>query len=230
MQKKKLEGSIICFDGIDGSGKSTQINLVGKYLENKGYKVLYLRQPGIPGCGEHIREALFSDKEHVRVRDFWAKRLLYVAEYREFIDKYRSHTYDDTVILCDRCVLSSNPAYGGAELGDMDEVLGRTVPLYEDLADKAPDLIVLFNVYLSKSVERLRERKEKNYYDRESLNFKEKCIENFSILGDIEEMSPHSLGLEAGSYIFRDVDANGDVDETFKNVINLLEEVFDICE
>lgn len=230
MEKKKLEGSIVCFDGIDGSGKSTQIDLVGKYLEGKGYKVVYLRQPGIPGCGDFIREALFSDKLHVRVGDFWAKRLLFIAEYREFIDRYRSHAYDDTVILCDRCVLSSNPVYGGAEIGDMEEVLRKTVPLYEDLADKAPDLIILFNTTLSKSIERLESRKEGNYYDRESLEFKKRCIDNFNILGDIEEMNPYSLGLETGSYIFRDIDANGSVDETFKNVINLLEEVFDICE
>ena len=228
MEKKDIKGSIICFDGIDGCGKTSQISLVGEYLEDKGYKVLYLRQPGIPGCGETIREALFSEKINGRVHDFWSKRLLFIAEYREFVDRYRSDDYKDIVILCDRCMLSSNPVYGGAELGDMDEVLKKTVPLYEDLADKAPDLIVLFNADLHKSIERLEARKEGNYYDRESLEFKKNCIQNLSILGDLEEMNPYTLGLETGSYIFRDVDANGNIDETFNNTIKLLEKVFNI--
>lgn len=191
--------------------------------------MLCLRQPGIPGVGEYLRNALFdSSKITNRLHDFWAKRLIYIAEYREFIDRYRSNHYKDTVILCDRSVISSNIAYGGAELGDEVEVMRRTVPFYEDLADKAPDVIVIFEVELHKTIERLRKRNVSNYYDDKDLEFKLRCEEIFEMLGDIEEMNPDYIGLSAGSDIFRYVDANKEINDVFRETIKILEEKFEI--
>lgn len=229
MEKKKLEGSIICFDGIDGTGKSTQINLVAKYLEEKGYKVLCVRQPGIPGVGDHLRNALFDDsKINNRLHEFWAKRLIYIAEYREFVDRYRSGVYKDTVILCDRSVITSNIAYGGAELGDEVEVMRRAVPLYEDLACDAPDTIIIFQVELHKTIERLRRRDASNYYDEKNLEFKLRCEEIYESLRDIEIMNPDYLGLLQGSDTIRYIDANKDIDDVFNQIIKLLETEYDL--
>lgn len=229
MEKQKLEGSIICFDGIDGTGKSTQINLVAKYLEERGYKVLCVRQPGIPGVGDYLRKALFDDsKINNRLHEFWAKRLIYIAEYREFVDRYRSGVYKDTVILCDRSVITSNIAYGGAELGDEVEVMRRSVPLYEDLACYAPDKIIIFQVELHKTIERLRKRDSSNYYDDKELEFKLRCEEIYETLREIEVMNPDCLGLLPGSDIIRYIDANKDVDDVFNQIIKILETEYDL--
>lgn len=231
MEKQKLEGTIICFDGIDGSGKSTQINLVADYLQNKGYNVLCLRQPGIPGVGNHLRKALFDDSGiNNRLHDVWAKRMIYLAEYREFVDRYRSERYKDTVILCDRSVISSNIAYGGAEIGDEVEVMKRTVPFYEDLKDLAPDAIIIFEVELHKTIERLRKRNSGNYYDDKDLEFKTRCEKIYEMLGDIEEMNPEYLGLAPGSNIFRYVDANRDVSAVFSDITEIINNMFEVSD
>lgn len=229
MEKQKIEGAIICFDGIDGSGKSTQIKLVADYLQDKGYDVLCLRQPGIPGVGTHLRNALFDDSSiNNRLHDVWAKRMIYLAEYREFVDRYRSERYKNTVILCDRSVISSNIAYGGAEIGDEVEVMKRTVPFYEDLADKAPDAIIIFEVALHKTIERLRKRSAGNYYDDKDLEFKLKCEKIYEMLGEIEEMNPDYLGLAPGSNIFRYVDASKDIPFVFSDIIEIINTMFEV--
>jgi len=65
------KGLFITFEGADGCGKTTQINLLKEYLENKGYEVLLTREPGGVGLGVKIREIL-----ELRRRSFFKSRSL----------------------------------------------------------------------------------------------------------------------------------------------------------
>jgi dTMP kinase len=56
---------LITFEGIEGVGKSTQINLVLDWLKNKGFSTKLLREPGSTNFGEKIRELLLSKESNI---------------------------------------------------------------------------------------------------------------------------------------------------------------------
>ena len=59
------KGLFITFEGVDGCGKTTQINLLKSYLEKKGYDIVLTREPGGKGLGEKIREILLNYNSEV---------------------------------------------------------------------------------------------------------------------------------------------------------------------
>lgn len=227
MNKQSIKGKMIFFDGPDGSGKSTQLREVAKYLRDKGYDVVETRQPGMPGeHGDNIRKALFGKD---RYRDFWATRMLFVAEHLEFMDRYG---YDaNRVILCDRSVITSNNCIGGAEYGDIYEVISTLAPMYR-LADRKPDTIVIFSVTPETVKQRLQSRLseggEINHYDKKEESFHKASCMNYDLMEEMDEGNPRMLGLSSTKKTIYTIDANSEVSEVTKKAIELLEEIYDI--
>ena len=227
MNKPSINGKMIFFDGPDGSGKSTQIKIVKEDLESKGYDVLQLRQPGMPGeHGDNMRKALFGED---RYRDFWAIRLLFVAEHLEFMDRYGY--YKDKVILCDRCVLTSNTCIGGAEYGDLYEIMDELWRLH-GIASRKPDNILIYSVTPETVKQRLQSRLceggEMNYYDMKQESFHRKSCEYYDCMEEIDENRPTLLGLDSTKKTIYTIDANKDKDEVSKATIELLNKLYEI--
>lgn len=227
MKKPNIKGNIICFDGPDGSGKSTQLKEVAKYLRDKGYNVLELRQPGMPGeHGDNIRKALFGRD---RYRDFWAVRMLFAAEHLEFMDRYGYR--EDEVILCDRSVPVSNSCIGGAEYRNLEEVMNTLAPIY-NLADRNADTIIIFSVTPETVEQRLQSRLgeggEINHYDQQEKAFHIASCNNYNLMEEIDEISPKLLGLSDIKKTIYSVDANLSQEEVRNNTISLLNEIYDI--
>lgn len=106
----KLE-HFISFEGIDGSGKTTQIKLLKKHLENKGYEVYELREPGGTVLSERIRDILL-DKQYTNMSDR-AEMLLYSAARNQLLnEKIIPLLKSGYFILADRFV-DSTTAYQG---------------------------------------------------------------------------------------------------------------------
>ena len=129
---------LITFEGIEGVGKSTQINLILEWLISKGYSTKLLREPGSTDFGEKIRELLLSKESNISVH---TELLLMFAARSEMINKHLIGSTND-FILCDRYYHASI-AYQG---------YGRKLPL--DLIDQlikgincpTPDLTIIYDL------------------------------------------------------------------------------------
>ena len=129
---------LITFEGIEGVGKSTQINLILEWLISKGYSTKLLREPGSTDFGEKIRELLLSKESNISVH---TELLLMFAARSEMINKHLIGNTND-FILCDRYYHASI-AYQG---------YGRKLPL--DLIDQLikgincpiPDLTIIYDL------------------------------------------------------------------------------------
>ena len=122
----------VTFEGLDGSGKSTQAERLAKRLEEEGRVVVATREPGGTELGERIRDLVLHGG-HVSP---WAEALLYAASRAQHVDEViRPALERGASVVCDR-YLDSSVAYQGAgrELG-IDRVLdlnlvavGRLLP------------------------------------------------------------------------------------------------------
>lgn len=134
-------GTFIVFEGVEGSGKGTQIELARRFLEEKGFEVLATREPGGTELGERLRDFLLDPDTAIDAR---TEAMLFAAARAQHVTSVIRPALDDgKVVLCDR-YLDSSLAYQGAGrgLGESD-VLALNVWATQGLL---PDLVVLLNL------------------------------------------------------------------------------------
>jgi len=139
----------ITFEGIDGCGKSTQIELVYKYLTGLGFAAVTLREPGSTPVAERIREILLDRQAHIT--DI-TELLLYEAARAEITQKEIVPTLaKGTFVLCDRFYDSTTAYQGYGRKLDIAMVrrLHRVAA-----GTTTPDLTLLFDVDLKTAMKR----------------------------------------------------------------------------
>jgi len=129
---------LITFEGIEGVGKSTQINLILEWLKDKGFSVKLLREPGSTDFGEKVRELLLSKESNI---DAQTELLLMFAARSEMINTHLIDSQED-FILCDRYYHASI-AYQGygrkLSLNFIDHLInGINCPI--------PDLTIIYDL------------------------------------------------------------------------------------
>ena len=98
-------GLFITFEGADGCGKTTQLNLLKTYLESQGEEVLVTREPGGKGLGEKFREILLNYDGVVSER---CESFLFLADRAQNIDTIvKPAVNSGKIVLCDRHIDSS---------------------------------------------------------------------------------------------------------------------------
>jgi len=121
MHKDKTEhqGLFITFEGIDGSGKSTQVDKLKDYLCYKRFKVITLRDPGSTAISEKIRTILL-DKENIAMSS-WTELLLYESARAQLVEQIIKPALNEgKIVLCDRFYDSTTAYQGYARKLDMD--------------------------------------------------------------------------------------------------------------
>lgn len=154
MRKK---GLFITFEGIDGCGKTTQLNLLHNFLTRKGYEVVPTREPG----GNHqlckdIRNILLHTKCEV---DSKAEMFLFLADRAQHINKFiLPNLKEGKIVLCDRHT-DSTLAYQGYGRGQsLDEII-----FLNNIATNnvSPDLTFLYDVDIETSNARVGKEKDR---------------------------------------------------------------------
>ena len=161
------QGLFITFEGVDGCGKTTQMKLLSKYLQDKGYEVVITREPGAKGLGEKIREILLHYDGEVSSR---AESFLFLADRAQHIDKIINPAVENgKIVLCDRHT-DSTIAYQGYGRGvDINEL-----KMLNNLAtgSRKPDFTFVFDIDIETSMSRVG--KEKDRMESAGIEFFEK--------------------------------------------------------
>jgi dTMP kinase len=151
-------GKFITFEGLDGSGKSTQVEKLARSLRAHGLSVVITREPGGTAAGERIREVLLHSatsglSPHTEMALMFASRAQHIHEV------ILPALAEGRIVLCDRFT-DSTEAYqgGGRKLGSK-----AVLQLHEILCGNLqPDLTVLLDNEVAFTVERARRRNRKN--------------------------------------------------------------------
>jgi len=146
-----MKGKFIVFEGIDGSGKTTQLNLLADNLAARGCRVLCTREPGGTRVGERIRELLL-DPRYGELAPL-TEALLYAAARAQHVAQVILPALaEGNLVLCDRFV-DSSLAYQGSGRG-------MAIPLLEQINETAaagltPDLVLVFDISSGSGLDRI---------------------------------------------------------------------------
>ena len=163
---------VIIFEGIEGSGKTSHINYVSKYLKNRGIKHIKIREPGGTKNSEKIRKMILNNKSTFN-KD--TDLLLYLAARSENIYQLKKY-YKKKIILIDRFV-DSTIAYQHHGFGlnlSIIELLNKYL-----LKNFRIDFTFLNIVNKTNMKKRLRMRKKLNRYDKFQFKFYNKVQNGF---------------------------------------------------
>ena len=153
----QFHGKFIVLDGPEGSGKSTQMQLLRASLEAAGLDVLAVRDPGTTPIGEKIR-AILLDPAHVEM-GMRCEMLLYMAARAQMMTEIIQPALDaGKVVLCDRFV-SSTLAY---QLGG-DGMTTADIRAVAEIAIRGrwPDLTIILDMPADKSMARVQRAKDR---------------------------------------------------------------------
>lgn len=152
-----MAGTFITFEGIDGSGKSTQLRLLGNFLKQAGCGVLLTREPGGTPVGNRLRAALLDAQEEV---DPLTELLVFAADRAQHVRRVlRPALASGKVVISDRYADATN-AYQGAGRGFSPELIAEIIELAT--SGLKPDLTVLFDLPVEDSTARTSRRANGN--------------------------------------------------------------------
>jgi dTMP kinase len=151
------QGLFIVFDGPEGAGKSTQIELLRGRFRREGHEVVQVRDPGATRIGERIR-AILLDPAHVEM-GMRCEMLLYMAARAQLLSQLILPALSEgKTVLCDRFV-SSTLAY---QMGG-DDLTADDIHAAADIAIRRrwPDLVLLLDMPVGRSLGRVKRAKDR---------------------------------------------------------------------
>lgn len=168
-----MPGIFITFEGIDGSGKSTQLRLLSSFLRVNGCDVVVTREPGGTPLGARLRAALLDAQEQV---DPLTELLVFAADRAQHVRRVLRPTIESgRVVISDR-YYDATVAYQGAGRGFAPELIQQIVQLATE--GLKPDLTLLFDLPVSECLTRTgrrsNDRQKADRLDSEGKEFHER--------------------------------------------------------
>lgn len=200
------KGLFITFEGVDGCGKTTQIELLNKYLMEKGKETLLTREPGAKGLGIKLREILLNYNGEVSPQ---CESFLFLADRAQHIDCIiKPALTKGTVVLCDRHT-DSTVAYQGYGRGlNLDRI-----NMLNDIATGGlkPDLTIVFDIDTETSMKRVG--KEQDRMESAGIGFLNKVREGYL---KIAESEPERVKV---------INSSDTIENIHKQVVELIEKL-----
>ena len=202
----------ITFEGIEGCGKTTQVNKLKKYFESLGREVLVTLEPGGSRLGQTLRKILLSMDSQDLTRE--AELFLYLADRAQHVDQIiRPALEQGQVVISDRYA-DSTVVYQGYGRGLDPQILHS----FNEIATRGiwPDLTILLDlpveIGLKRAVTRNLQTKQtdEGRFEAESIDFHNRVREGYLTWA----------ALNKNRFII--VDATGSVDEIFEQIKNKL--------
>lgn len=170
-----VEGIFITMEGPDGSGKTTQIELLKTYLESKGYDIVITREPGGTVISEAIR-AIILNTEYQEMSHM-TELLLYASARAQLVNQVIKPALEEgKAVICDRFVESS-AVYQGIGRG-----LGVST-VYEvnnyALGDVKPKLTIFMDLDAEEGIKRKKNQTELDRMEMEDLSFHKRVVEGY---------------------------------------------------
>ena len=150
----KDKGYFISFEGIDGSGKSTQIQKLAEFLQARDFDIVITREPGGSKGGEEIRNLLLQGNV-----DRWSAEteiLLFTAARRDHLERIILPALEEgKIVICDRFTDSTRMYQGmrGVNLRNLVDALNEKVIKFD------PDLTIVIDINPEISLKRAKSRK-----------------------------------------------------------------------
>lgn len=200
----------LSFEGIEGAGKSSQLKRTTEYLEEKGYRVLVLREPGGTTFGERLRKAVLDSSKELHPL---AEAHLFASARAQLLHEVVMKELEKagTAIICDRYIDSSLAYQGnGRNLGFNTILqLHSTFPL-----NLVPHLTFYFRIDLETSYARQKVRNApKDYFESQGGEFYQKLIDGYDRAAEI---FPNRI---------QTIDGSRDMDAVFGDVKSLLDQL-----
>ncbi len=202
--------TFITLEGPDGSGKTTIAQMIVKDLENRGYQVVFTREPGGISISEQIRDIILN-KENTEM-DGRTEALLYAASRRQHIvQKIIPALNENKIVICDRFVDSSLAYQGvGRNIG-IDEVMNINQFAIDNVM---PKLTIYFDISPELGIKRINANKnrEVNRLDLEKLTFHSKVRNGYL---EVAKRFPNRI---------KKIDASLSINEVYAEAIKLINE------
>jgi len=200
------KGLFITFEGADGCGKSTQLDLLKNYLENKGFEVVETREPGAKGLGQEIRKLLLHYDGYISPK---CEAFMFLADRAQHIDTIiKTAVEEGKIVLCDRHT-DSTIAYQGYGRGEDIEKL----KYLNNLATGGfnPDLTLVYDVDIETALERRGDDRDR--MEQVGKDFQVKVQNGYK---KIAEFEPERVKI---------IDAKPDIETVFEQTKKTVEQL-----
>ncbi len=196
----------ISFEGIEGSGKSTQAKKLHDFLLSKNITTIYTREPGGTKTCEKIRAILID--ETIENLDPKTELLLNFASRIEHVEKLiKPSIADNKTVICDR-FFDSSFAYQGFGFGIDQNIIEKIKNIA--IANLQPDITFLIDIEVDQAFNRIKERSTNNRYEKLNRDFHQKVRNGF-------------LELAKKNSRIRIIDGNKNSDLVFQDIITQLQ-------
>ncbi len=170
-----MSGLFITIEGTDGSGKSTQIDLLSKYLTSKGYNVICTREPGGTPISEKIREIII-DKNNSDMTDM-TEAMLYAAARAQHVSQVIIPALNEgDIVISDRFTDSSVVYQGFAR--SMGERFIKNINKYAT-GDLDPDITFLLKLKPEEGLARKKAQAELDRLEAEKFSFHQRVYDGY---------------------------------------------------
>ncbi len=206
-----MQGKFITFEGIDGSGKTTQLRMIANDLRVKELNVLTTCEPGGTPLGRRLRTTLLETEENVAPM---AELLLFAADRAQHINfLVKPALAEGKIVISDRYA-DATAAYQGAGRGFDKKTINQIIKLAT--GGLKPDLTLFFDLPVEKSLMRTNSRnaagEQKNRMDFETSEFYARVRECYLEIAEKEKKR------------FRVIDASGSIEEVHRKALDVISE------